>query len=229
MLTRCPYPDCKKSFELPDDTGMTRGECVVCFKPMLIRPLNIITKMEERAGRISEQLFGHDTVDDPAKQPLIVVAEDVRSLWNVGSIFRTADGAGISRLVLCGITGSPPRKEIAKTSLGAEDTVPWNYATSALEVVLALRSLGYQIVGLECSDDSQPLTELLTKGALKTPMCLVVGNEVTGLSPEVLNHCDIVCHLPMRGMKESLNVAVAFGIAAYAITESLQQLCPTRI
>lgn len=229
MFTRCPHPDCNGTFEHADDLSLKSAKCSLCAKPMLLRPLNILTKMDERAGRIADQIFSIQSVRDAGSEPLIVIAEDVRSLWNVGSIFRTADGAGVSRLILCGITGSPPRKEIAKTSLGAEDTVPWNYSVSAVDVVLALKSQGYQIVGLEKSAQSRPLTELLANDKIKMPMCLAVGNEVTGLSAEVLHYCDIVCDLPMRGMKESLNVAVAFGIAAYAITEHFQALCPTRM
>lgn len=217
MLTRCPYPDCRQTFELPDESTPRSGGCPSCSRQMLFRPLNGVLKMEERAARITPHLFTEDTVVDSRKESVVVIAEDVRSLWNVGSIFRTADGAGVSRLILAGITGSPPRKEIAKVSLGAEDTVPWNYITSALDAVLILKKQGYQIVGLEKSDSSKDLSEMLSRRALKSPLCLIVGNEVTGVSPEVLSHCDLICHLPMRGIKESLNVAVAFGIAAYAI------------
>jgi len=216
---------------VPDDDSLVAAHCAVCVKPMLCRPLAVITKMEERAERLSAHVFTSKTVLSPLKEPFIVLAEDIRSLWNVGSIFRTADGVGVSRLVLCGITGNPPRKEIAKTSLGAEDTIPWNYVPSALDALLPLKKLGYQIVGLERNQSSKSLSELLSASQIKIPFCLIVGNEVTGLSPEVVQHCDIVTHLPMRGMKESLNVAVAFGIAAYAITERIdaQALCPTRI
>jgi len=162
-----------------------------------------------------------------AAAPFVVVVEDVRSLWNVGSMFRTADGAGCSLLVLCGITGCPPRKEIAKTSLGAEDNVPWLYAASVTDVVPILKDSGFQIVGLEVSSgidglpESVALKEALAAKKVNTPLCLLVGNEVTGLSIEALSGCDLVCHLPMRGIKESLNVAVAFGIAAYDIAEEV--------
>lgn len=219
MLTRCPYPDCWHEFELPDEMTPRSGDCASCARPMLNRPLHIMVKMEERAQRIALQLFTENTVTDVVKEPFIVITEDIRSLWNVGSIFRTADGAGVSRIILAGITGSPPRKEIAKVSLGAEDSVPWNYIPSSLEAVLILKKKGYQIVGLEKSDSSQSLSESLSNQVLKKPLCLVVGNEVTGVSPEISRECDAVCHLPMRGMKESLNVAVAFGIAVYAIAD----------
>jgi tRNA G18 (ribose-2'-O)-methylase SpoU len=160
--------------------------------------------------------------DKPAaseKLQLSVIVEDVRSLFNVGSIFRTADGAGADRLYLCGYSGTPPRKEIAKVSLGAEDVLDWTYHLSALEPILKLRAAGHFILGLECTQNSIELKDALSQQRIAYPVCLVVGNEVTGVSPEVLEHCDLVCHLPMRGLKESLNVAVAFGVAAYMLAE----------
>lgn len=160
---------------------------------------------------------------------LSAIAEDVRSLWNVGSIFRSSDGAGVGHLFLCGITGPPPRKEIAKVSLGAEDTVPWTYHATALEVLDELRAKGIFILGLEYTKqfalssvpDSNDLRETLSAGKIRFPACLIVGNEVTGVSAECLTKCDLICHLPMRGMKESLNVAVAFGIAVYMLEEQV--------
>jgi tRNA G18 (ribose-2'-O)-methylase SpoU len=156
-------------------------------------------------------------IQSTSVRPISAIVEDVRSLFNVGSIFRTADAAGISQLYLCGITGYPPRKEIAKTSLGAEDHVNWQYVAHPLEIIPALKSEGITIVGLEKTESSKLLTELLKDGRLTKPICIVVGNEVTGISPEVLVNCDLVCHLPMKGYKESLNVSVAFGAAAYLL------------
>ena len=153
------------------------------------------------------------------------VAEDVRSLWNVGSIFRTADGAGVDALYLSGITGTPPRKEIAKTSLGSEDSVPWSYVRTTTELIPELKAAGLFILGLEYSlgapgvTDSIPLSQALRDQLISPRVCMLVGNEVTGLSAETMSACDLLCHLPMRGLKESLNVAVAFGIAAYMLAE----------
>src|SRR5262249_30978207 len=156
----------------------------------------------------SGQIRGGPVSTTPASYSAIV--EDVRSLWNVGSVFRTADGSGFSQLYLCGITGCPPRKEITKTSLGAEQSVSWQYFRNVLEIIPALKKDGVMIVGLESTPDSVPLSEALARKQLRAPLCVVVGNEVTGLSAEALLSCDIVCHLPMRGVKESLNVAVAY-------------------
>jgi tRNA G18 (ribose-2'-O)-methylase SpoU len=152
--------------------------------------------------------------------PLSALVEDVRSLWNVGAMFRTSDGAGVTQLYLCGVTGSPPRKEISKTSLGAEDTVSWEYTRCAVPVLKDLRAKGVQIIGLERSESSIALSRAIRDGFLKPPICLVVGNEVMGVSLESQKLCDLICHLPMRGVKESLNAAVAFGIATYLISDS---------
>lgn len=157
-----------------------------------------------------------------ARLPLIAALEDIRSLHNVGSIFRTADGAGFNHLILTGITGCPPRKQIAKTSLGAEETISWEYRPGFLDVLPELKKSGTQIIGLERTEQSLALNQVIAEARIRAPICLVVGNEVTGISQEVLANCDYVCHLPMRGIKESLNVSVAFGIAGYLLADCLK-------
>lgn len=217
METRCPFPDCMTVFAVPlpaEDPKASRplvGACPGCKRQASFKPLSVLLKLERNIGNQSE-LRPKVTV------ALSVLVEDVRSLWNVGSIFRSADGAGFGQLFLSGITGSPPRKEIAKTSLGAEDHLVWKYYLSAVDVIPALKSQGVLVVGLERNGESIDLKQALAAGKLTTPLCLIVGNEVTGLSAESLQMCDIVCHLPMRGFKESLNVAVAFGIASYMLS-----------
>jgi 23S rRNA (guanosine2251-2'-O)-methyltransferase len=172
-------------------------------------------------GRLASQIAQQSEIPDG----LVAVVEDVRSLWNVGSIFRTADGAGFSHIILCGITGTPPRKQIAKTSLGAEDSVSWSYARSVAELVEIFGPDRNFLLGLEYTTgkaglaDSILLSKALQNQLIKMPVYLVVGNEVTGLSPEALTASRLVCHLPMRGVKESLNVSVAFGIASYMLAE----------
>jgi tRNA G18 (ribose-2'-O)-methylase SpoU len=219
METRCPFGDCWAVFASPlpaEDPKATRpvvGSCPSCKRRASFKPLSVLLKLERNAGHQSE-------LRPTAQIPLTVLVEDVRSLWNVGSIFRSADGAGFGQLFLSGITGCPPRKEIAKTSLGAEDHLIWNYYLSAVDILPRLKAEGVLIVGLERIADSVDLEQAIDNGNLRTPLCLVVGNEVTGLSAEALNMCDIVCHLPMRGFKESLNVAVAFGIASYLLSSA---------
>ena len=151
---------------------------------------------------------------------LVVVLHDIRSLHNVGSIFRTADAAGVSKIYLCGITGSPldrfgnVRPDVAKVALGAEKTVPWEHSARTAMVLKKLKKEGYRIVALEQSKDSVPYYEPLTA---HNKLALVLGNEVKGLPPSVLKAADITMEIPMRGEKESLNVSVAFGIAAFAL------------
>jgi tRNA G18 (ribose-2'-O)-methylase SpoU len=122
---------------------------------------------------------------------------------------------------LCGITGVPPRKEIAKVSLGAEEWLAYEYRVYITEVLTLLKKQGYTIVALERNSHSQSLTALLRAGRLTTPLALIVGNEVSGVSPEALSLSDHICHLNMRGRKESLNAAVAYGVAAYFLAEAL--------
>lgn len=218
MDTKCPFGDCLSVFPIllpvedPKATRPVIGACPVCKRKASFKPLSVISKLERNVGQQSAE---------QVPSLLSVLVEDVRSLWNVGSIFRSADGAGFGQLHLSGITGCPPRKEIAKVSLGAEDHLSWKYYLSAVDIIPQLRADGVMIVGLERNADSIDLKRTLDVGQLRTPLCLVVGNEVTGLSVETLQMCDVVCHLPMRGFKESLNVAVAFGIASYLLSSSL--------
>ncbi|KAA3619977.1 MAG: TrmH family RNA methyltransferase [Calditrichaeota bacterium] len=147
--------------------------------------------------------------------PLIGIIDNIRSLHNVGAIFRSADGAGFGGLILCGITAQPPRAEIRKSALGAEDFVPWRYEKNTADAIKSSREAGYKIVALECNSSSKPLAEFMP--GEKT--ALVTGNEFYGLNDEILQLCDEVRDLPMRGEKVSLNVSVAFGIAAYELAK----------
>lgn len=140
--------------------------------------------------------------------------DNLRSLFNVGSIFRTADGAGVGPLHLCGITATPQNPKLAKTSLGAENSVAWQHYPNALEAAHRLQNQGHRLWALE----STPQAVSLFKPAPSTagvPIVLVVGNERAGIDPQLLTLCDRVLYIPMQGTKESLNVAIAFSIAAY--------------
>jgi tRNA G18 (ribose-2'-O)-methylase SpoU len=151
------------------------------------------------------------------QQPIVAVLENVRSMGNVGSMFRSADGAGLDRLIITGFTAHPPREGITKTALGAEDHVPWEYWSRAVDALAALRQRRYRILGIEKTEGSVELEEHLTEIPIDGPVAFVVGHEITGLSGDVLAACDQVAHLPMLGHKDSLNVAVAFGLAAYTL------------
>ena len=148
-----------------------------------------------------------------AKLPLCVALNNIRSLHNVGTIFRTADGAGVEKIWLCGITGYPPQGGIAKTALGAEDHVPWEYREDILGLLKELKVAGYQIVLLEQMEGS--VSHDLFKP--KFPVCLVVGNEVDGIIEALPSLCDAAIEISMDGIKNSLNVSVAFGVAVYQL------------
>ncbi len=145
-----------------------------------------------------------------------VVLDNIRSRENVGSMFRTADAAGVAKVYLCGITPQPPHEKISKTALGAEETVPWEYHAQTWRLVERLRTKeNAYIVALEKTSTARDLFDLkLPPGR---PIVLVVGNEVEGMAPRMLARADAIVAIPMRGSKESLNVAVAFGIAVYQL------------
>ncbi|MDZ7271230.1 MAG: RNA methyltransferase [candidate division KSB1 bacterium] len=162
---------------------------------------------------LSSRRRSANALEGRARRAIFALADNVRSMHNVGAIFRTADGAGVAKLYLCGITACPPRAEIRKTSLGAEEAVPWEYVPSAAEAVAGLKAQGVQIVVLEHTDSSYDFR----RAPYRFPLCLVVGHEYHGVSEEVVALADIAVEIPMAGVKESLNVSVAFGIAVYEI------------
>lgn len=146
-----------------------------------------------------------------ARFPIHIVLEDIRSLYNVGAIFRTADAARVDSVHLCGITGCPPRKEIAKTALGAQDTVPWEYFETAGDSILTLKKRGITVIAVEHTDESRPVwsTDLLF------PVAFVFGYELEGIHLETLNLCDGVIEIPMFGFKGSLNVSISCAVVLY--------------
>ena len=158
-----------------------------------------------------------DRMNKP-RLPFCAVLNNVRSLYNVGVVFRTADGAGLEKLWLCGHTGYPPQGGIAKTALGAENYVPWEYKEGALDVICRLKEKGYQVVLLEQMHGSIAHDTFIPK----PPLCLVIGNEISGISDDLLTMCDAAIEINMAGVKNSLNVAIAFGIAAYQIASCLK-------
>ncbi len=147
----------------------------------------------------------------------IVICDGLRSLHNVGSVFRTADGAGIDKVYLCGITGIPDtqkhERQISKVALGAQNYVKWEYVKQSWRLVEKLKKEGYQIVSLE----QTPKSINYTKFKPKFPLALILGNEGKGVKRSLLKRSDKIIDIPMRGQKESLNVSVAFGVVAYWI------------
>lgn len=163
---------------------------------------------------ISKKRTSADEIAGLRRLPLFAIAENIRSLYNVGSIFRTADAVLLGKLILTGYTPTPPRKEIEKTALGATSTVPWEYCKDPVDAIRAVRTSGVRVVCLEHTDRSVPYTTLQPTDF---PLCLVLGNEITGISQRVLDESEGAIEIPMQGIKHSLNVAVAFGIAVYEL------------
>jgi tRNA G18 (ribose-2'-O)-methylase SpoU len=144
-----------------------------------------------------------------------VICDNIRSLENIGSIFRTADALGVAKIYLCGICGTPPNLKISKTALGAEKNIPWEYVKQTGRLIDKLKKQGIEVTALEQAKNSIDYA----KYKPKFPVALIVGNEVKGISPKILQKCDKVIELPMSGEKESLNVSVAFGVAGYEIVK----------
>ena len=147
------------------------------------------------------------------KRELYVICDNIRSLENVGSIFRTSDALGVTKIYLCGITGRPPQHKISKTALGAEETIPWEYCRKTGRLIDKLKKSRINIIALE--QDKKAVE--FTKTKFNFPVALILGNEVKGVSKAILKKCDKIIYLPMSGQKESLNVSVAFGVAGYEI------------
>jgi tRNA G18 (ribose-2'-O)-methylase SpoU len=161
-------------------------------------------------SQISSKRVPLSSIEQAARLPLTILVDNVRSLYNVGSIFRTSDGIFIEKLILTGFTPHPPRKEIEKTALGATKSVPWEYYKNPVEAIQKLKAQSYKIGCLELTDTSIPYTEIRPSDF---PLCLTIGNEITGVSKEIIDLCDLAIEIPMFGTKQSLNVAVAYGIA----------------
>lgn len=151
--------------------------------------------------------------------PIVAVLDNIRSAYNVGSMFRTAECAYISKLILCGITPYPPHPKIEKTALGTTNLVPWEYFENTLEAISYLKKSGFKIAVLEITEKGIPIQKIKMDSF---PLALVIGNEVTGVSEEVFSESDLILEIPLYGEKESLNVAIAFGVAIFLLIEKLK-------
>jgi len=152
------------------------------------------------------------------KTPVIAVLENVRSAYNVGSVFRTADAFLLQAVYLTGYTAYPPHKEIRKTALGAEDSVDWRHFPNATEAILALREMGYRVYAVEQVHDSKLLQDMVTASDEK--IAVIFGNEVTGVEQETIAQCDACIEIPQLGMKHSLNIATAAGVVLWELTRN---------
>jgi tRNA G18 (ribose-2'-O)-methylase SpoU len=156
------------------------------------------------------------SVDDfksTPKSPVVLVLDNVRSMHNVGAIFRTADAFALEKIWLCGITPRPPHREITKTALGSETSMAWEYAPETVAAVTALKQAGYQVVAVEQTTSSLPLPQF--RPLPGQPLALVLGNEVFGVDDAVLALCDLAVEIPQFGTKHSLNVGVAAGVVLW--------------
>ena len=151
------------------------------------------------------------------KLPVAVLLDNVRSMYNVGSVFRTSDAFLISEVILCGITGQPPHPEISKTALGAEESVKWKYYENALEAVKEKKKEGWCVCVLEQAHGSIPLQNFIPSSEFK--YLLVAGNEVDGVNQDIVDLADFILEIPQFGVKHSLNVSVSVGIALWQMVK----------
>ncbi len=158
----------------------------------------------------------------PGRLPIRIVLDNLRSAFNVGSIFRTSEGAGVEWIHLCGITPYPPNPKLEKTARGAEALVPWSHHIDTMEAVRLLRTRGYTLAALELTDRSVDYRSL----PFPQPIALIVGHEVAGVTRPVLEEADAIVEIPLRGIKNSLNVATSFGVVLFEILRQWHARAP---
>ncbi|WP_194851732.1 RNA methyltransferase [Nonlabens antarcticus] len=180
--------------------------------------------MSETRKLLNDELerLSTDRFRESEKTPLVIVLDNVRSLNNVGSIFRSADAYRVEKIYLCGITAQPPHREIRKTALGATESISWEYVENTIEVIQKLNSSGYQTCAIEQAERSENLFHFSPK--LNSKVAIVLGNEVNGVLQEVVDACDTVIELDQYGTKHSLNIAVCAGIVIYDIFNKISPL-----
>jgi tRNA G18 (ribose-2'-O)-methylase SpoU len=155
------------------------------------------------------------------KTPIIIVLDNIRSLNNIGSVFRTSDAFLIEKVYLCGITATPPHNDIRKTALGSTETVDWDYAENTLEVIKKLKANSVQICSIEQADNATMLNSFTPKK--DTTYALVFGNEVKGVQQEVVDASDVVIEIPQFGTKHSLNISVSCGVVVWDVFSKLKK------
>jgi 23S rRNA (guanosine2251-2'-O)-methyltransferase len=166
--------------------------------------------------------LGRKSVDqfkNSVKSPFVIVLDNVRSHYNVGSVFRTADAFLTQKIYLCGITARPPHREIQKTALGATESVEWSYYESTVDAIIELKTEGYRIIGIEQTEGSVNLQDVVIEKGAK--FALIFGHEVNGVSQEVIDLCDMCVEIPQFGTKHSFNIAVSAGIVLWEMNKNL--------
>jgi len=159
-----------------------------------------------------------DEIKKVGRHPIYVMCDNIRSIYNVGSIFRTSDAVLIEKLYLTGYTPHPPRPEIEKVALGSTNSVPWEYFQNPMEAINDLKSKGVKIASLEITSNSRKYNELDKNDF---PVCMILGNELTGVSGELIDASDFSVEIPQYGFKHSMNVSVAYGIAVFEMVKIL--------
>ncbi len=204
-IRQCKNPQCR--FRFPAPPAAASGVfCPFCGWETEIVHHASPAAVLERSDRSSDTSF-------PVVEALL---DNIRSTYNVGSMFRAADGAGLRHLHLCGITPTPENPKVAKTALGAENNLAWDYSRNSVITAQGLKERGFNLVCLEASAGARSIFDLDCPVS-ESPILLVVGNEINGVDPDLLASSDLVVRIPMQGLKGSLNVALAFGIAVYTL------------
>lgn len=211
-IIQCMRPTCRFRFPLTDPDEVESLSCPKCAGPTETKCFFTSSKQE----LLSDATKSSSKIE--------VLLDNIRSAYNVGSILRTSDAAGIHHLHIAGFSPTPDSDKVRKTALGSEFSTPWTQHWNSLEVVKDAIQRGYQIIALEAHLNALSIFEL-DKKRIKSPTLFVLGNEVSGVDPEILALSDIILEIPMFGIKSSINVATAFGIGIYFIRSiELQQM-----
>ena len=168
-------------------------------------------------GRMNQEEF-----KEAKKLPVVLVLDNIRSLNNIGSVFRTADAFRFKAVYLCGFTATPPHREIQKTALGATESVDWQYFETTMEAVLKLKEEGFTILSVEQAEQSTMLDKMVWPK--ENPVALIFGNEVEGVDQAIVNASDLVLEIPQLGTKHSINIAVSVGVVAWDYTKQYLSL-----
>lgn len=177
---------------------------------------NMRKRKNEELNRLNIEGF-----KSASKTPIILVLDNIRSLHNIGSVFRTADAFLLQEIVLCGITAKPPHKDIHKTALGATESVSWRYESDVLEVIKSLQNQGVEVLAVEQAEGAMSLESFSPKP--NTTYALVFGNEVKGVAQEVVSQAQGVLEIPQYGTKHSLNISVSVGVVVWQLFQALRQ------
>lgn len=193
--------------------------CMGSTRIILSRKLVLEPKHDHPSNNLTPKPYPERHVPPKRRWELAVLLDNIRSAWNVGSILRSADGFGFDHAYLCGISPTPENEAVTKTSLGAEDSVTWSHHKDAVKLIHELKKDGWKVFALEEDERALELKVNQHGQEENQKRLLIVGSETTGVDPELLDLCNEIYYIPMRGEKKSFNVAIAFGVAAYALTE----------